>query len=108
MRQYEGAHELGHTFGRFHPGFPPPDQRGGQDASDPQFPYKNGCLSSPDNKYVGVDTGDRDLNLPLAALPGLKYHDVMTYADNQWLSAYTYQAILDRLIEEDALGPPVA
>jgi hypothetical protein len=26
MRQYEGAHELGHTFGRFHPGFPPGQQ----------------------------------------------------------------------------------
>ena len=98
-----GAHELGHTFGRFHPGFPP----GQQDASDPQFPYDDGCLSSPDNKYVGVDLGDHDLNLPAAALPGLKYHDVMTYADNQWLSAYTYQAILARLQEEDALGPPV-
>ncbi len=32
----------------------------------------------------------------------------MTYADNQWLSAYTYQAIMTRLLEEDALGPPVA
>jgi hypothetical protein len=31
----------------------------------------------------------------------------MTYADNQWLSAYTYQAILARLLEEDALGPLV-
>ena len=30
-----GAHELGHTFGRFHPGFPP----GSQDASDGNFPY---------------------------------------------------------------------
>jgi hypothetical protein len=98
-----GAHELGHTFGRFHPGFPP----GSQDASDPTFPYANGCLSSPDNKYVGVDTGDHELNLPAAALPGLKYHDVMTYADNQWLSAYTYQAILTRLLQEDVLAPPV-
>lgn len=99
-----GAHELGHTFGRYHPGFPP----GQQDASDPHFPYEDGCLSSPDNKYVGVDTGDNDLSLPASALPGLKYHDVMTYADNQWVSAYTYQAILARLAEEDALGLPVA
>ncbi len=99
-----GAHELGHTFGRFHPGFPP----GQQDASDPHFPYEDGCLSSPDNKYVGVDTGDNDLSLMASALPGLKYHDVMTYADNQWVSAYTYQAILARLAEEDALGLPVA
>ena len=50
---------------------------------------------------------DHDLNLPPAALAGLKYYDVMTYTDNQWLSAYTYQAIFARLQEEDALGPPV-
>jgi hypothetical protein len=99
-----GAHELGHTFGRFHPGFPPGDQ----DASDPQFPYANGCISTPDNKFVGVDTGDPDLGLPPAALASLKYHDIMTYADDQWVSAYTYKAILARLIDEDALGPLVA
>jgi hypothetical protein len=99
-----GAHELGHTFGRYHPGFPP----GSQDASDAQFPYANGCISTPDDRFVGVDTGDSDLGLPAAALPGLKYHDIMTYADDQWLSAYTYGAILARLIDEDALGPLVA
>ncbi len=44
----------------------------------------------------------------MQALPGNVYHDVMTYADNQWLSAYTYQAILTRLIAEDALVPAVA
>jgi hypothetical protein len=99
-----GAHELGHTFGRYHPGFPP----GSQDASDPQFPYANGCISTPDNQFVGVDTGDPDLGLPAAALASLKYHDIMTYADDQWVSSYTYQAILARLIDEDALGPLVA
>jgi hypothetical protein len=99
-----GAHELGHTFGRYHPGFPP----GSQDASDPLFPYADGCISTPDSQFVGVDTGDPDLGLPAAALAGLKYHDIMTYADDQWVSSYTYQAILARLIDEDALGPLVA
>jgi hypothetical protein len=99
-----GAHGLGHTFGRYHPGFPP----GSQDASDPLFPYPNGYISTPDNQYVGVDIGDDELGLPAIALPGLQYHDVMTYADNQWLSAYTYMAILARLKEEDALIPAVA
>lgn len=94
-----GAHELGHTFGRYHPGFPP----GQQDASDPSFPYKDGCISTPDGKYAGLDVGDPNLGLPLAALPGTSHHDVMTYADAQWLSPYTYGAILDRLVAEDAL-----
>ena len=105
-----GAHELGHTFGRYHPGFPPydPATKAGQDASDPAFPYAGGFISTPDGRYVGLDTGDPDLPAPMMALPGLGYHDVMTYADNQWLSAYTYMAILERLIAEDALGPAIS
>ena len=105
-----GAHELGHTFGRYHPGFPPydPATGAGQDASDPTFPYTGGFISTPDNRFVGLDTGDPGLPAAMQALPGLEHHDVMTYADDQWLSAYTYTAILDRLIAEDALGPAVA
>jgi hypothetical protein len=98
-----GAHELGHTFGRYHPGFPP----GAQDASDPAFPYPDGCISVG-SEYVGLDAGDSDLNLQMTALPGRQHHDVMTYADDQWLSAYTYAAILQRLLEEDGLGPATA
>ena len=98
-----GAHELGHTFGRYHPGFPP----GQQDASDNSFPYPDGFISIAD-EVVGLDTGDSDLNLPMMALPGRQHHDVMTYADSQWLSPYTYQAILHRLTEEDGLVPPSA
>ena len=94
-----GAHELGHTFGRYHPGFPP----GQQDASDAGFPYANGCISTPDGKFAGLDVGDPALGLPMTALAGTNHHDVMTYADDQWLSPYTYMAILDRLIAEAAL-----
>ncbi|WP_250532338.1 hypothetical protein [Caballeronia sp. ATUFL_F1_KS39] len=94
-----GAHELGHTFGRYHPGFPP----GQQDASDANFPYENGCISPPDGMFAGLDVGDSALNLAMVALGGTEHHDVMTYADDQWLSPYTYKAILDRLIAEDAL-----
>ena len=94
-----GAHELGHTFGRYHPGFPP----GAQDASDPHFPYNDGCISPPDDQFTGLDLGDAALGLPMTALAGTHHHDVMTYADNQWISPYTYKAIMQRLIEEDAL-----
>lgn len=94
-----GAHELGHTFGRYHPGFP----AGAQDASDAQFPYANGCISTPDKRFVGMDVGDAVLGLNFIALDGIQHHDVMTYGDRQWISPYTYQAILARLIQEDAL-----
>jgi hypothetical protein len=95
------AHELGHTFGRRHPGFPPANQA----PNDPNFPYPNGFISTPDQRYVGIDVGDPELGLPMKALPGLIYHDVMTYANDQWLSAYTYEGIFARLASEDLLGP---
>lgn len=99
-----GAHELGHTFGRYHPGFPP----GQQDASDPDFPYANGQISDNDAKYMGYDIGDPVLGLDRKVLVGTDHHDVMTYAERQWVSAYTFEAIRQRLAEEDAqFAPPV-
>jgi hypothetical protein len=95
-----GAHELGHTFGRYHPGFPP----GQQDASDATFPYADGLISGPDGTFSGFDSGDPELGQPPRAIPGLSHHDIMTYADNQWISAYTFEAIRLRLLAEDALG----
>ncbi|MER9304253.1 hypothetical protein [Mesorhizobium sp. M0496] len=97
-----GAHELGHTFGRYHPGFP----AGQQDASDPAFPYQNGQLSNADRKYVGYDLGDGVLGMPLQALSGTDHHDVMTYADQQWICAHTFEAIRIRLKEEDEQFAP--
>jgi hypothetical protein len=91
-----GAHELGHTFGRSHPGFPV----GQQDSSDSNFPYRDGFITNND-EHVGFDIGDMTLNIPKSILAGAKFHDVMTYADNQWLSAYTYEAIFKRLTSEN-------
>lgn len=98
-----GAHELAHTFGRFHPGFPPPNELGGQDASDPHFPYPDGRISGAKDGYIGFDVGDADLALPMQVMPGHTCHDVMTYRENQWVSAYTFGAILSRLLMEDKL-----
>jgi hypothetical protein len=36
----------------------------------------------------------------LRALPGTAWHEVMTYCNYQWLSAYTYLGIRDRLVAE--------
>lgn len=98
-----GAHELAHTFGRYHPGFPGPNEPGGQDASDPQFPYPDGRISGAEDGYIGFDVGDADLALPMQVMPGHTCHDVMTYRENQWVSAYTFMAILSRLLMEDEI-----
>lgn len=97
-----GGHELGHTFGRFHPG-----SGCGESSNDPSFPYPNGQLANDDSSYCGFDVGDPAFGISPAALPGTVWHDVMTYCPRQWLSAYTYDGIRTRLVAEDALpaGP---
>jgi hypothetical protein len=89
-----GGHELGHTFGRLHPGFC------GESFDDPSYPYTSGQLASTNNSFVGFDVGDPALGLPMAALPGTTWHDVMTYCNSQWLSDYTYEGIRTRLNAE--------
>ena len=65
-----GGHELGHTFGRFHPGFC------GESADDPSYPFPAGQLAAADGVFVGVDLGDANLGIAPAALPGTAWHDV--------------------------------
>jgi hypothetical protein len=93
-----GGHELGHTFGRFHPGFCL-----GESSNDPNYPYVQGQLANSDSSFVGFDVGDSALGIAMAAYPGTAWHDVMTYCPFQWLSDYTYKGIKARLADEDAL-----
>jgi hypothetical protein len=93
-----GGHELGHTFGRFHPG-----SACGESSDDPNYPYIFGQLANYDAGCVGFDVGDAALGIAMAAYPGTAWHDVMTYCNNQWLSDYTYHRIRSRLAVEDAL-----
>jgi hypothetical protein len=95
-----GAHELGHTFGRYHPGFPPGDQ----DASDTKFPYPKGQISQDDGRFVGLDIGDPEIGIQMRILTGETHHDIMTYGTQQWISEHTFEAIHERLVAEDALG----
>lgn len=90
-----GGHEIGHTFGRLHPGFC------GETQDDlTNYPYDNGQLGGSAASFAGFDVGDPVNGLPMAALPGTVWRDVMTYCNNQWLSAYTYLAVRRRLIAE--------
>lgn len=93
------GHEIGHTFGRKHPGFC------GETHDDPSYPFVGGQLANADDAYVGFDVGDAGFGLSMSALPGTDWHDVMTYCSKQWLSSYTYAGIRTRLVAEDALGP---
>jgi hypothetical protein len=97
------AHELAHTFGRFHPGF-----CDGNSSDDPEYPFDNGQLSKADGVFTGLDVGDQALGVPMKALPGVQWHDVMTYCERQWMSSYTYEGIRLRLAAEGALGPSPA
>jgi hypothetical protein len=92
------GHELGHTFGRFHPGFC------GETHDDSSYPFANGQLSNSDGDFVGFDFGDAALGLPMQALPGVDWHDVMTYCTFQWLSSYTYMGVRNRIVAEETLG----
>lgn len=91
------GHELGHTFGRYHAEFC------GAGGGLP-YPFENGQLSNADEEFVGLDFGDLTHNISMQALPGIVWHDVMSYCDNQWLSSFTYTGIRDRLIAEDSLA----
>ena len=93
-----GGHELGHTYGRRHPGFC------GETQSDlDNYPFDNGQLANSDASFAGFDVGDPVNGLPMAVLRGTQWHDVMTYCDLQWLSAYTYLGVRRRLADEDNL-----
>ncbi|MFE6869425.1 hypothetical protein ACFVFS_23085 [Kitasatospora sp. NPDC057692] len=99
-----GGHELGHTFGRRHPGFcgeTPDDLQG--------YPFPSGQLADSPTTFVGFDVGDPALNLPMRARPGVEWHDMMTYCDRQWISSYTYEGLRQRLAAENTLtaGAPV-
>jgi hypothetical protein len=96
-----GAHELGHTFGRYHPGFPPEDQ----DNSDTSFPYEKGQIADSGNLFMGYDLGDPELGIEQQLLDGFAHHDIMTYADRQWVSKYTFEAIRVRLADEHLAFP---
>ncbi|NUO53842.1 MAG: hypothetical protein HOV80_33785, partial [Polyangiaceae bacterium] len=73
------AHELGHSHGREHA------PCGGPDSVDPQYPYAGAKIG-----IWGLDTVSMQLISPDT------YTDIMGYCEKQWVSDYTYKALLAR------------
>ena len=86
------AHELAHTLGRSHPGIcqkvTPTD--------DKFYPFNSGLIASSNLEYVGWDSTALDYSR-MRVIDGGNYHDIMTYCENEWPSAYTYRALRRRL-----------
>jgi hypothetical protein len=78
-----GGHELGHGFLRDHANFC--GATGG-----PAYPYPNGqispALSGPTAIY-GFDAGTQ-------AIYGPDWTDIMTYCEREWMSDFTYEALM--------------
>lgn len=80
-----GGHELAHTYGRSHANFC--GATGGS-----AYPYANGRISpslTGNSAIYGFDIGTRAIYEP-------DWRDVMTYCDNQWLSDFTYEALMTK------------
>lgn len=88
------GHELAHTWGRSHV-----TCRGDELGPDAGYPMgESGSIGrkNSQNQYWGFDIYLRG---PIVYPPTWK--DVMTYCNNQWISAYTYEGIRNRLVSEN-------
>ena len=77
------AHEIGHLYGRPHVAVP------GDSSNDAAYPNYGGSARSIGE--VGIDTGTS----PPTLFDPSGSDDLMSYGNNQWVSPYTYQKILD-------------
>jgi hypothetical protein len=91
------AHELGHTYDRAHAtccgALPNP--------GDPVFPYPMCRLS--DGSHYGFDV--RDLRIYRSLVPG-SFSELMSYCSSQWVSDFTYEGIMQQLIDEEGAPAP--
>jgi hypothetical protein len=91
-----GGHELAHEFGRKHPGFCEDNSH-----DDDNFPNPNGQISDNFQTYVGFDNGDTVHAIARTVISPFAF-DIMTYCNQpQWFSAYNYEAVLQRLNDEN-------
>jgi len=89
------GHELGHTWGRKHV-----NCAGTEVGTDSSFPMQNGTIGRRNNsdQYWGFDVA---LKGPVVYPP--TWTEIMSYCSDQWISAYTYEAIRDKLVAENSV-----
>ena len=100
-----GGHELAHTLGRSHVG------GSCREGAVAPYPYPDGDLSNAADDYVIFDPGDviEGTTLGAVAIPGYpngsgrNAHDIMSYCDFVWTSAYSLKFLHERLAAEDAM-----
>jgi hypothetical protein len=80
------AHELGHNWGRFHA------PCGNVSGVDTAYPHANGAIG-----VFGIDVPDSRLRAPDAT-------DIMGYCSDQWISDYTYMAVLNYRAAEQGMA----
>jgi hypothetical protein len=77
-------HEVGHNHGRQHAPCVP--QGAGINGVDPNYPDDDGGIGGFGYNALGDQ------------LIGPEFTDVMGYCNNQWLSAYTYNALMNTIV----------
>jgi hypothetical protein len=96
-----GGHEIGHMYGRKHPGFCD------ETDDDDDYPFPMGLIGSFSGDFQGFDAGDTALGPAQQLLDWRKgWSDLMTYCDNQWISDYSYRGILDNLCKRERANCP--
>ncbi len=80
------AHEWGHNWGRNH------SPCGAASNPDPDYPYQDGII------------GVFGLDVALAELKPTSSHDIMGYCNNEWVSDYTYRAVLTHRAAQPAMA----
>ena len=86
---WTAAHEWGHNFGRLHVACGNPAN------PDPAYPYPNGSIG-----VYGMDAATGELKRPTTHV------DLMSYCTPEWISDYTFRAVL-QFREAEAAARPV-
>jgi hypothetical protein len=83
------SHEIGHNFDRLH------TEGCGASNSDENYPYSYGLIGQYGYRFSSQ-----------SVIPNT-YNDIMNYCDNQWISDYTYNGLLqDQLATLTAISSP--
>ncbi|HEY8468050.1 MAG TPA: Ig-like domain-containing protein [Longimicrobiales bacterium] len=88
---WTAAHEWGHNFDRLHVAC------GGPSNPDPSYPYANGSIG-----VYGMDVATGELKRPTLHV------DLMSYCTPEWISDYTFRAVLQFRESEAAVRPAFA